>query len=435
MHAQQLHTITKKLSIAKRAVGCKFWCSALTVCISIFNGASAKAQPSIDDVDQAKWSYQLGTDAWRISASTQVDSNLGIVDERSNLLLPDTDTKWQYRNVSAYGWVIGNKPLTRDSTVAFKAQANQTLGLRVDEALIESRISPFLGARLGVVDYKTSWCRTYESNSVWIRDVEPICNFQNFRDVTGGAPGAQVFVQNTWESYLVQTQVGIYRPLLFNYAPKEFGDFVPAPSPEDPYLVQSNKKVGFNINVLNLDNAIEGRLSFIKGTQQAFTPDSDKLGTTTQNNEAIYAALSFPINKTVTGRLTHFQQSQDATCLSEVAAIAACNLNYTFKKSFNAIEVASQLSPRDTLGIGLSEATYNYKESVFLSYDFFFKDDVRETKIRQLNAAWRHHWAQGFFTNIQLIKSLHRTSLTSEATNTRTPSNGYAIGLRLGYQY
>ena len=84
MHTQQLHTITKKLSIAKRAVGCKFWCSALTVCISIFNGASAKAQPSIDDVDQAKWSYQLGTDAWRISASTQVDSNLGIVDERSN---------------------------------------------------------------------------------------------------------------------------------------------------------------------------------------------------------------------------------------------------------------------------------------------------------------------------------------------------------------
>ncbi|WP_146178927.1 hypothetical protein [Limnohabitans sp. Jir61] len=403
--------------------------------IGLLSWPSAHALLNTDDTSNTQWSYQLGVDTWRISASTETDSNLGLVDERSFLLLPDTHTERPYKSASLYGWVVGNKPLTGSTKFSFKAQANQSLGARLDEAQIETHISPFLGFRFGVVDYKTSWCRTYEADSVWIRDVEPICNFQNFRDVTGGAPGVQLFVRKPWGAYLTQFQLGVYRPLMFDYAAKEFGDFVPAPSPNDPYIVESNKKAGFNINVLNLNNAVEARLSVIKGTHRAFTPDDDKLGTTKQSNQAVYAALSFPISTTVFGRFTRFHQSQDATCLSDVAAVGACNLNYNFKKEFTSVEATSRVSSQDMIGIGLSETIYRYTQSVFLSYDFFFKNQIRETNIKQLNLAWRHDWAKGVFTSMQFIKALHATELTSSAVTTRTPSNGYAIGLRFGYQY
>lgn len=437
MQTQQLHPQQPRFSMTHRLLGHRYKHVVLAgmVWLGLAACTSVYAQTNAEDGNQARWSYQLGSDAWHISASTETDSNLGLVDERSSLLLPDTKTKWDFKKLSAYGWLIGHKPITRDTTFTFKVQANQTFGLRVDEAQIEHLISPYLGFRLGVVDYKTSWCRTYESNSIWIRDVEPICNFQDFRDVTGGAPGAQVFIQNTWGAYLVQAQAGIYRPLLLNYAPQEFGYFVPAPSPEDPYIVQSNKKAGININVLNLDTAVEARVSFIKGTHQAFTPDADKLGTVKQSSDAIYAAVLFPITQTVSGRVTRFQQSQDATCLSEVARIGACNLNYNYKKAFNSVEITSAISSKDAIGIGLSESTYNYIASVFLSYDFYFKDKSRETKIKQINLAWRHDWTGGIFTNVQLIKAIHATDLTSSAISTHTPSHGYAIGMRLGYQY
>lgn len=405
------------------------------VLLGVMIGTNAHAFSNSDVATDAKWSYQLGADAWRISASTETDSNLGLVNERSFLLLPDTHTERPYKSASLYGWVVGNKPLTSSTIFSFKAQANQSLGARLDEAQIENHISPYLGFRFGVVDYKTSWCRTYEADSVWMRDVEPICNFPNFRDVTGGAPGLQMFVRKAWGAYLTQVQLGVYRPLMFDYATKEFGDFVPAPSPNDPYIVESNKKAGFNINVLNLNNAVEARLSVIKGTHRAFTPDDDKLGTTKQTNQAVYAALSFPITTTVFGRVTRFQQSQDATCVSDVAAIGACNLNYNFKKEFTSFEATSRVSSQDLIGIGLSETIYRYTESVFLSYDFFFKNQIRETNIKQLNFSWRHDWAKGVFTSMQFIKALHATQLTSSAVTATTPSSGHAIGLRFGYQY
>lgn len=148
------------------------------------------------------------------------DTEKSFVEDHSNLLLPNSHTQWPYQEFSGYGRLTGSLQLGSGVEASVKVRADQTVGFRVDEAFAKKNISPFLGIRAGVVDYKTSWCRTYESDTVWIREVEVICNTPQFRDVTGGAPGAQIVINNILGNYLIQSQAGIYRPLLLDFAPR-----------------------------------------------------------------------------------------------------------------------------------------------------------------------------------------------------------------------
>lgn len=379
----------------------------------------------------SQWSYQIGVDAWKISASAQANSDPGHIEERSWLLLPDYDTNWRYKNTSAYGWVIATKALTSKLNVSMKAQANQQLGLRVDEAQIENHISPYLGFRLGVVDYKTSWCRTYESDSIWIRDVEPLCNLQTYRDITGGAPGAQLFIKKMWAQYQLQVQAGIYRPRMWNYAPKEFGDLAPVPGMDYDYSVQSNKKTGFNVNLIDLTRAIEARVSYLHGIQEAYGPAANFQGTTQQASDAIYTAISFPLTEKLTARFSKFEQTQNSTCRSSVAAFSNCNLNVFFKKSFTSAEAAYSVNSTQTIGLGISRINYDFEQR---DYDpallLYLNAPHRNTEIEQKNLAWRSNWRAGFFTVVQYISAKQTTTYKSSY-----PSNGHALGLRMGYQF
>lgn len=380
---------------------------------------------------ESQWSYQIGADAWQISASTRVNSNPGRVEERSWLYLPDYDTNWRYKDTSAYGWVVGNKALTQKLNVSLKAQANQQLGLRIDEAQVEHHISPYLGFRFGVVDYKTSWCRTYETDSVWMRDIEPLCNFQTYRDITGGAPGIQLFIKKNWDQYQFQAQAGIYRPRMWNYAPKEFGDLAPVPSLDYEYSVQSNKKTGFNINMLDMTRGIEARLSYIHGTQQAYAPASDYQGTTRQASNAMYAAISFPITEKLSARFTKFEQTQDSTCRSNVAPFSHCNLNAYYKKAFTSAETSYAFNTHQTIGFGISRISYDFEQH---DYDtallVYLSAPHRNTEVEQKNFAWRANWSAGFFTVVQYIWAKQTTTYKSAF-----PSDGHALGLRMGYQF
>lgn len=384
---------------------------------------------SPDSFASTKWSYQLGSDAWALDASKKKDTEKSYVEDNSNLLLPNSYTQWPYQDVSGYGRLTGSLQLGSGVEASVKVRADQTIGFRVDEAFAQKNISPFFGIRAGVVDYKTSWCRTYESDTVWIREVEVICNTPQFRDVTGGAPGVQIVINNTAGNYLIQSQAGIYRPLLLDFAPKEFGNVVPGAD----YRVDRNDKLGLNVNLVNLETALEARVSYIQAIQSAYSPELQ--GTTKQASDLIYIGLSFPFSSRVNVRGTHVLQLLQNTCRSEDATLAmgsACNLNRNDRKTSTSLEIIYQVGVTDVVSLGVNEFNLSSQQTLFNStLDVYAQADLFSIKSRQISMAWRRDWGNGYYSVVQVLESEQKTQSQSSSY----PSNGWGLGLRLGYQF
>lgn len=375
-----------------------------------------------------KWSYQVGADAWQLKSSTNRDSDPGYINESSALLLPNAYTKWQYKDVSTYGWAQGQKLFTKDTSANLKVRVDQTLGWRIDEAHLKTDFSPLFGVRYGIVDYKTSWCRNYDFDNMWIREVETICSTPQFRDVTGGSPGAQLFTNLPWGDYLMQSQIGFYSPLTLRYAPREFGNLVPS----DNYQVMTNKKVGVNLNLINLMNSLEVRVSYIRGHQKAHLPEQDLNGDFVQSSDMLYVGFSLPLTQKITGRFTHFTQAQQANCRSQVAKFAsACNLNLTSNKYASSAEMSYRLSTSDVFSIGINRTGFEINQDLFTQQYDVYSADLTYLTIKQHMLAWRHDWNKGIFSVMQWMKS----EQISGQRDVNVGSNGSAFGIRVGYQY
>ena len=384
---------------------------------------------AVDLSTATKWSYQMGVDSWKLNPSISKDTDPGFSEENTNLLLPNAATTWDYKNISPFVAVTGNTQLTNSTSFALSARADQTVGMRLDEASFQYNLSPSLGARLGVVNYKTSWCRTYEPNNGWMREIEAICVTPQFRDVTGGAPGAQVFASDTFGDYLIQGQVGLYRPLQFSYAPNEYGNLIPSRE----FQVKTNRKAGFNINVLNLQTAVEMRLSYLRTNQSGYLPESTLKGDSRQTSGMWYWAVGSPITPKLSIRFTQLLQSQQSDCKSEIAALgSACNLELKLIKNSTALELAYQINGINLLSFGVSRTKFD------LNQDFYTpaRDQHEKAKLfyintQQIAAAWRHDWGKGLFSIIQVIQSKQKNG--HDGLN--FASHGTALGLRMGYQF
>lgn len=391
---------------------------------------AAFAQSNVYEMP-GRWNYQVGVDAWKLGASVDKDPFPGFNEANSNLLLPNSYTTWQYRSVSPYVRLAGFKRISSDLSFSLKTRADQSQGVKINEASFEQEVSPFLAFRLGVVDYKASWCKTYEADNGWIQDIEAFCVTPQFRDVSGGAPGIQVVTNTQWNDYQIQTLAGLYNPLLLNYAPKEFGNVVPSPQ----YSVTSNKKAGFNVNILDLNTSVETRISFLQTHQQAYSPEADLQGAFKQVSNLWYAGFNIPTrNPNLSFRITHVMQNQENTCRSSIAQLAsACNLNSSLQKHSSSAQVNYRNGSKNLFSLGLSESGIK-SQSDFFTPDlqvFTHLEDQFYFKLQQASAAWRHDWEDGFFTVLQYIKAKQN----SGQLGIRNPSEGYAIGLRLGYQY
>jgi len=391
---------------------------------------------SLDAITSTKWAYQIGADSWALDASVKNDYRKDKVEDNSNLLLPNSHSQWPYQNFSGYGRLTGSMQFGSGLEASVKIRADQTVGFRVDEALIQKNISPFLGFRIGVVDYKTSWCRTYEPDNGWIREVEAICNTPQFRDVTGGAPGAQILVNNTLGNYLIQSQAGIYRPLLLDFAPKEFGNVVPSKNSN----VVRNDKLGLNINLVNLETALEARISYIQAIQRADSPETDPQVTTKQASDLVYLGLSFPVSPRISLRATHLQQILKNTCRSKDpqlpigSASEACNLNRSDKKISTSLELTYRLDMTDAISVGFNELDWQSQEIWFSpapAFDLFAQADLFSVASRQISIAWRREWRSGFHSVVQALQSVQKT----QREGFSYPSHGWALGVRLGYQF
>ena len=378
---------------------------------------------------QSRWTYQLSSDVWKLKTDTSADYLPGYIEQNSNLLLPNSQTKWHYREVSVAGWVTATQRIGNGLDLSFKARADQTIGSRIEEAQIQKDISPFLGVRAGIVDYKTSWCRTYEQDNGWIREIEAMCNTPQFREVAGGAPGIQVFASKPLQDFLLQGQIGFYDPLILGYAPKEFGNLIPSPQ----FEVQSNKKYGFNVNAVNIYTGLEARLSYIHTFQTGFSPEPKLQGQTKQESDLIYVGLNAPLTTRLAGRITQTQQAQKSVCRSAIATIGnSCNLNLTGGKSSTSAEMVFQFNSINLVSAGFSKTKFDTQQQLFSpSADIFWQAFPSNADSEQTSIAWRHDWADGIFTILQHMRSKQQLSYD----NTPYATKGHATGFRLGYRF
>jgi len=393
-----------------------------------------------------------GIDAWAIDTRPYKDSLGQILTNNQDLLLPDAFTVWNYRSVSPFIAASGSYSLAAPLRFMFQARADQATGARLDEASLQYKVSPSLGARIGVVDYKTSWCRNYERDNGWIRDVEALCATDLFRDLTGGAPGVQLFTDNTLQTrYVLQTQVGVYNPLIARYAPDDFSGLVPSQN----FKVTKNWKIGASVNLIDLISGIEARLSFMHIDQAGYQPIEDTYGylaqsgltplsnidyrgMQTQRGNLLYWGVSAPLTSQWRLRVTQFLSRDHSSCNSAFDDIFfRCNLKNEFDKILTSVELAYQLDSKNLISLGLSQTRFNLNAKYFLSNgDLAYAPSTRVNNSEQAMIAWRKDWERGFFTIIQGIWSRQNFAYPIAGNQQVTgKSDGFAVGLRVGFVY
>lgn len=368
------------------------------------------------------YTAQIGVDAWQF------------LNERPNsLLMMATNTQWHYRPVSPWGTFDGRIALNPKATLALKARANQEMGSHVDELSAGWAVSPSLGFKAGVLDYKTSWCRTYDVDSPWVRETDPFCNVVNVSGPTGGAPGIQIYTNMQAGPYRVQAIAGAYSPLLFDYDTKEFSNLTYPRS-----RVDKNNKQGFSINMLNVDTATEFRLGLLSTQQEQavygnFNSDDFRV---IQKYHITFAGVSFQVTPRLNARVQTLQHVMSNRNVSEPGSAYPNTIRGNqFNRESYVVELNYQHDARNMFAFAASTLLMdnalietNHPYSGYTSYPEFY-----DYKQQSISVAWRRDWSDGLFTALQLTRSTMSDS-SSYYRYTRSMSAS-GLGMRIGYRF
>jgi hypothetical protein len=386
------------------------------------------AQPQQESRDEGmdyplvRYSAQLGVDAWQFSNGRP-----------DPLLMMSTNAQWHYRPVSPWGTLDGRLMVSSNATLALKARSNQEMGSHLDELSADWAISPRLGMKVGVVDYKTSWCRTYDVDSPWVRENDPFCTVVEVSGPSGGAPGAQLYTNMQMGLYRVQAIAGVYSPLWFGYNKTEFSNLTYARS-----RVEKNNKQGFSINALNLDTAMEFRFGYL-ATQQTQAVHSDWNAPdfhVEQVYDITFAGVSFYAAPKLNVRMQTLRHVMSNKNVMDPGAIYPHTFrgNALARRSY-VMELHYQQDVQNVFALAVSKfgmhntlIQTNYPYSGYTVYPEF--SDYAQ---RSFSLAWRHDWPSGVFTAVQLTRSSLVDTSSYYGYDKAMHANG--LGMRLGYRF
>jgi hypothetical protein len=356
--------------------------------------AQSQSGSSVVDYPLARYNAQVGMDVWQFSPRNP-----------ERLLMMATNTEWSYRPVSPWGTFDGRLMLSSNATFSLKARGNQDMGARVDELSVDWAFSPSFGVKAGVLDYKTSWCRTYDIDSPWVRENDPFCTVVSTSGPSGGAPGLQTYVNLPIGNYRVQSIAGMYNPLAFNYNTTEFSNLSYPMS-----KVTNNQKQGASINVLNLETATEFRVGVLQAQQALSAYESWRMPVfqVAQTSGLVFAGVSFYVAPKFNIRVQALHHEMVNQQISNPAVAGprirgGNNLNRTS----HVMELNYQASAENLFGLALSEYRYNSAETQtnypFAGYTVY--PDAYVYAQKAFSLAWRHDWDRGLFTVLQLTHS------------------------------
>jgi hypothetical protein len=414
----------------ERLVGQRFFgglAARWLICFSLLTGSAvgAFAQVLDDDVDVFTTHVaQVGVDAWRLSPKTP-----------ETLLMLPTNSEWHYKSVSPWLTFDGRMTVHRNAVLSLKVRADQAMGTHVDEMSIDWSVSPSLGFKAGVVSYKTSWCRTYDIDSPWVRENDPFCMVKTTSDASGGAPGLQVYANAPIGSYRVQALAGIYRPLLLNYNTTEFSN-ISYPNAQ----IDRNHKKGVSLSLQNLETATELRVGLLQADQSeyVFGALGEKPFRVYQQYNMVFLGAAFYVSPTVQVRL---QTLRHGMASNNRSFAGGANPSYLggvdLARQSDVMELNYWYSSQDVFAFAASR--YTYDNSLTVANDPFpgYRTDrsYYVYKNRNLSASWRHDWVRGLFTAVQWS---YNTMDLYNRTITPSPNRdagGHGLGVRLGYQF
>jgi hypothetical protein len=386
--------------------------------------AQAQADTASSQYPLIQHNTQMGVDVWRLTPESP-----------SLLLAMPNNSQWRYRSESPWGTFDGR--LMASSTLLFtlKARADQSMGTHVDELGADWAYSPSLGFRAGVLSYKTSWCKTYNLDSPWVRENDPFCTSQNASEASGGAPGVQVYANTAFGEYRAQAMAGIYRPLLFNYNVKEFSNMT-----FQRFHVDVNEKRGVSLSVLDTQSSTEFRIGLLAAKQSArvgqkYVNEVDRVD---QTYGITFAGVSFYPLPRLNVRLQTLSHDMTAAQWSPIGSVWPHYKNGSeLMRRSNVAELNFQYSAQDVWAFAISQYSF---DNISISTNYPMVGYTRLAQFPYLltstSASWRHDWRKGMYTSAQWTYNKGRAAAFQIPDQSAMAYRGaHGVGLRLGYQF
>jgi hypothetical protein len=409
------------------------------VAVCAMGAASAMAQvlaePEHQWTDDVVGSHtlQVGLDAWNIQTSAQEDTTANM-NSLSRLQLANSYPVWNYQNPTEWLRFEGALRIGRDTLLAMKYRSDQSTGSRLDEASVDWAFHTY-GVKLGVVDPKISWCRTYDMDSPWVRENNPFCSIQPLNFTKGSAPGAQTYTNFIFAGYSMQAIAGVYRPLWLNYAPTETPTLVLTPNG----VVKSHTKSGLALSATNLRNGTEFRLGLLRdqftGRKDSSTPNLPYHYDL--NSDVVFVGANWYASQKIAIRATYFTYAGN---LIRTKKDASTSFKFYQQNDYKArsLEVNYQQDARNVYSASYVRYIYNSDSQ---SYDLQPIEPLLLSAYQgaphfvTINSAvsWRRDWGQGFFTVLQYSDA--KLVQSNAIDKVQLSSNGKALGLRLGYRF
>lgn len=372
----------------------------------------------------ARSTVQVGVDAWHFTPEMP-----------EKLLLLASNTEKPYHSVAAWQKIDGGVWLADKWRINLRARNDQSMGEHIDDLSLTWDVSPSLGVNAGVVSYKTTWCRTYEIDSPWMRENNPFCTVTSTNLAVGGAPGVQVYANTMHADYRVQWLVGAYRPLMFNYDTNEYSnERFPAST------IYQNEKVGFSVNALNLSTATEFRFGVLDTRQAAYVhPLWNRDGFRSRQNYQVYfAGLSYQVTPTVSMRAQWMSHQMSS---SEWSLAGSAWPNYLrgaeLLRQSKAMEIEYQPRAQDKFAVALSEYTY-VSGQITTRYPepgYSYRPSYYSYRNKGASVSWRHDWDRGVHTIFQVSRNELQLRNTEASPIVDRSNAATAVGVRLGYQF
>jgi hypothetical protein len=378
---------------------------------------------------QTRGQVMLGVDAWSLHPSVEQDTmpEQG-VQENTWLMLPNAATEYTFQSLSP--WLRWQAEADWEAHLSgnLKFRADQNVGAVFDELALTWQPTPALGARVGVLDYKTTWCRTYDVDSPWMREPDSFCTFSHIKDGVAGAPGAQVVSQHRIRDHVLSAVVGAYDPMLLGYKEDEFSNFFTSPT----MRVTHNQKAGLSLSWLNTLNANEIRLSWLQSDQTAKDPVVE--GPVDQKADLLYFGATQHWGRHQARYVfTRFFADRRFDLLANAERSSVEVLTIPERRDSHAVEWLYRWSEQDQLALGVSTFTMRASDTFRINGQTFERDPFFRLNHWGAYAGWRRDVSKDMFVAAQWMQVKQSHEYFDSRPLSR--SKGHAVGVRWGYRY
>lgn len=404
----------------------------LTLTLLVCSGAPALAQ--LEPAPQHDWAenvvgshiFVVGLDGWAIDTSVDIDTSDNM-NGLSRLQLANSYPVKPYRDVAAWMRFEGALRFGDNTLLNLRAQNHQVDGSRIDEAALDHSVGAF-GVRLGVVDPRISWCRTYDIDSPWVRENNAFCTIKPNNFARSSAPGVQLYGHHILGGYSLQGLIGTYHPSAFGFAEDESPTFTLI----DGMRTESHTKLGGALSASHLRSGTEIRLGFMEGNYRAEKTEG-AAQTRTVDASVLFAGLNWYIDRHWALRTTHF------TYGGTYERITPARLDRRDQRDYRAgtYEVNYQASAKDILALAYFEYDFDISGFMLTSqppHRVQVLDGYPRFNNRTWSVAWRRDWTKHLFTAVQFSHADVRQSETVDDRTRQRSSDGRAVGFRLGYR-